>query len=864
MKAGTAKAADVYRDDDVATLRGLAGDSLQDPRIVNYFSRGHVKPADVLAIIDDDGVYAECRATDAFRIYAKRREDADKFNSRMMAARNAGSLNWKTALTMIVAVSIILIIFFEIPDKSHAHNIYKILLSLFSAGAAVAAGFLFGVSFRSREFDISSLLLEFTLLGLSVCAIALPLAFAIFTWQPVWLYFNLGGALVVGALLGEEKTPRNLRELARALEAAILYMLEWSERQKRKKAWLDDSLTGVIYPNVVQGINRILGEDSTKLLVEQDSEGLRRLQDPKLTILTKSELKLRNLLDRMDGGSIAVTGPRGAGKSTLLRRICSPQGRSAQGQLSVYTSAPAEYVAREFLAELFQQVCDAYLRQYDSPIAGMRYRGLHTQRDVVRVVRKVVAILRLALRTLFALALLGLAFGPFFAGVHPSAAVAHLPVLHWRGELTRDAKLVWDRYHVVIRIAAGVLALCWWPYKSVRRRRLGTLRQPELIQRARSYSIHLKIERTTSWGANFGLPAVRGASLSLSKGISDKYVPWTMPELVGKLRDFIADISRPIGGSAKTVIIGIDEVDRIGSIEQAERFIGEIKAVFGIPNCFFLVSVAEDVGFLFSRRSIVGQSALEHSFDDVVVVDALEIDEARELLSKRVPGFTESFVFLALSLSAGLPREMIRVARRLVELNHRGEEDQLFPRIGDLACRLVAENIAEVLRTSRNQLALLSLPDSWGDVFYQLHDVMVLLRREAASVPEHRKLISGLCLLRSPDTSSQAVAEKTGDEAAAVKIIVGLAAFACYGITVIDAFDNVFFNLRAARKSTHDAAGGSYTELAAARLELGISPESSRSIIRRFRARSGLSPLASDRTPRQTRHAEGRTTSSSS
>jgi hypothetical protein len=102
--------------------------------------------------------------------------------------------------------------------------------------------------------------------------------------------------------------------------------------------------------------------------------------------------------------------------------------------------------------------------------------------------------------------------------------------------------------------------------------------------------------------------------------------------------------------------------------------------------------------------------------------------------------------------------------------------------------------------------------------------------------------------------------EKTDDEAGAVKIIVGLAAFACYGITVIEAFDNAYFNLHAARKSTRDIIGGSYTELAAARLELGISPESSQSIIRRFRAHSGLSPLPGGRTPQRSRRTEGKTT----
>ncbi len=335
------------------------------------------------------------------------------------------------------------------------------------------------------------------------------------------------------------------------------------------------------------------------------------------------------------------------------------------------------------------------------------------------------------------------------------------------------------------------------------------------------------------------MPTVHGAGLSLNKGISEKYVPWSLPELVGKLRDFIADISQPTATRIGTMVIGIDEIDRIGSVEQAERFIGEIKAIFGIPNCFFLVSVAEDVGFLFSRRSIVGQSTLEHSFDDVVVVDALELDEARELLSTRVPGFTDSFVFLALALSGGLPREIIGVARRLVEVNHQEAKDRVFPKIGDLALRLVTEDVAEVLRTSRNQLARMSLPESWGDVFYQLRAAMALLRSGSASPEEHQQIIGRLCSLRSPDAAVLATSQGT-DEAAAARIVAGLAAFACYSITVVEAFDNDYFDPHTARKTTRDTDGRSYMELAAARLELSISPESSRSIIRRFRAQSGL------------------------
>lgn len=41
-------------------------------------------------------------------------------------------------------------------------------------------------------------------------------------------------------------------------------------------------------------------------------------------------------------------------------------------------------------------------------------------------------------------------------------------------------------------------------------------------------------------------------------------------------------------------------------------------------------------------------------FHDVVLIEALCLKEARELPSMRVPGFTDSFVLLALTLLSGL------------------------------------------------------------------------------------------------------------------------------------------------------------------------------------------------------------------
>jgi hypothetical protein len=60
-----------------------------------------------------------------------------------------------------------------------------------------------------------------------------------------------------------------------------------------------------------------------------------------------------------------------------------------------------------------------------------------------------------------------------------------------------------------------------------------------------------------------------------------------------------------------------------------------------------------------------------------------------DLLLKRVPGFTDSFVYLVYALSGGLPRELIRVTRRLVEGNQKFASTGRHARLEDLAFILV-------------------------------------------------------------------------------------------------------------------------------------------------------------------------------
>jgi Cdc6-like AAA superfamily ATPase len=635
-----------------------------------------------------------------------------------------------------------------------------------------------------------------------------------------------------------------------------------TDLSKAMKDWLDDSIEEVIIPNTILAINTILGNDQDKLLVEQDSEGLRRLQDPAFRVPTRTRERLTSLLSQMDGGSVAVAGLRGAGKSTLLKQFCLPLDddiRSAR-TIAIYVPAPSSYVARDFIAELFQRLCEAYLSYCDDPAAEDLYRMASSRIGRQQAVRKILRISWLVIRAAIGVTLLILVswslvtHSPFLMSKSP---LAH----HLARETVKLTHGWWRHYRAYFFLAIVLAAWAFWPPIRLWREYLRRTREADMIQRARENLLRLRVDKTVTRGTGVNSPSIQGLGLAMNRASSVKYTPWSLPELVSSTRRFMQDISLQMKCSSRPIVVAIDEIDRIGSLEDAEGFIGEIKAVFGVEGCYFLVAVAEDVGSLFAQRATAGRSILENAFDEIVAVGPLTLYEARSLLLKRVPGFTDAFVYLAYAMSGGLPRELIRVSRRLVEMNLEQLSQGDYPRLEDLTLALVTESVIDALDASRNQMSRLILRPGWAQLFDRMRSASVRLRRDRSSPKKLYEVIKEVDEMSLPyaTKSDDAGNVKTTqeDEDAAARILNSLSAFAYFGITIVDAFSDRYFNLSEARQRTDSRADNGYEELAAARVELSVSYASARLILDRFR--ESLQPLhpgksAKELTPRNKPH----------
>jgi hypothetical protein len=140
----------------------------------------------------------------------------------------------------------------------------------------------------------------------------------------------------------------------------------------------------------------------------------------------------------------------------------------------------------------------------------------------------------------------------------------------------------------------------------------------------------------------------------------------SLPELVGEFQAFVRVVAKE-----GPVIIGIDELDKIESAEKAQRFLNDIKSIFGIDSCYFMISVSEDALANFERRGLPLRDAFDSALDDVVRVSPLNYRTSREFIRGRVVGLGEPYVALAYCLGGGLPRDMIRWTREFL----RAEED---------------------------------------------------------------------------------------------------------------------------------------------------------------------------------------------
>jgi hypothetical protein len=396
--------------------------------------------------------------------------------------------------------------------------------------------------------------------------------------------------------------------------------------------------------------------------------GLSEVYDSVNRIPTGVAVELNGLLDRFDGASIGVAGPRGSGKSMLIREYCDPGSADQVGDigfdwswlrgyslprppgtdLRCLVAAPVDYAPRDFVLHLFAAFCRSITDTHD-----------RQAKSLPRIVFGAFW-LRRAQWLLSVLLWRAVLFGGAAAALlYRKHAVAH----------DLSVPQTWVQYAAIALICAGTLSFAWSSASLIRRWARQARRRDEasLAAAARKHLARVRYLQTftSGWSGSLNLPG-GGSSGQYARSIARAEQPLSYPEIVDEFRGFARDVAADMHRHGGKVFIGVDELDKIGSSEQAERFLNEIKGIFGIPHLYFMVSVSDDALTAFERRGLPLRDAFDSSFDEIIHVGPLSYLESRRLLYRRVVGLSEPYVALCHCLAGGLARDVIRAARQVV------------------------------------------------------------------------------------------------------------------------------------------------------------------------------------------------------
>jgi energy-coupling factor transporter ATP-binding protein EcfA2 len=806
--------ADIPASDSLFPWEELTSRCKADPRIRFYVAResSRGRPArqlvdwsEVLRECDQDRAFADATLLESYGRFAEYSYASTRASvqlERLTAGLSLAALRRffsSRAVLLLTAVLLLLAVF------EHDHAVFAAQLGALALAPAA------GLTWRNARAKSSFWLIIQAVLtgaaGLAVLVTPLVLGSAFSSWPGLlWSWFLLVAYLGVVAILAQDHVRRPLFR-----EPKLILLLPSSRgadrrAQEARRAWLDDAVDNAVMPELVQAINRLLQPELERRLLVQDATGLRTIYHPGHQVSTRAARQVADALRRSDGASIAVSGPRGCGKSSLLKELAR-----AESHFSVVISAPTRYAPKEFLVELFQRLCTAYIT--DRGFEVEQKRALRMGRQLSRFMRSVPGLI---LRTGLAAVFLSLFISDLI-----TRAVGHDLDL-----LGDSPRYVWTDKRVLGAIILGTLFVLVVPKRKWRSRSRSD--EPDLVARARSYLLRLQAEQTATLQVGGGLPVMQAV---FSRAVALRSLPWTLPELIGHLSRFIEAVAVTEKTERKRqLLICIDEVDRIGPQEEAMQFLNEIKAIFSIPHCYFVVAIAEEPGAEFGGRAIVGRSLADNAFDEVISLEPMSFELSRQLLQRRVPGFTDPFVWLSLVLSGGLPRELLRVATQLVEITREFDYELELPAFAD---RLVGEEILEALVATRSQIARLSPGPEWGSVLDRL-------RLLAGAVkPGSPGGDLGLALKELADLRTGLPGGGASGDAAITEVITRLAAFALLAKTTCDVFKDGCFDISGMRDPDAGTVGA-YTELAAGRRELSVSSESCRAVVDRIRLSLGL------------------------
>jgi hypothetical protein len=356
-------------------------------------------------------------------------------------------------------------------------------------------------------------------------------------------------------------------------------------------------------------------------------------------------------LRRVGGATVGVAGPRGVGKTELLRSFCIGQelaSLKSGGTVGTLISVPVAYDAVPFLCLLIKRLCFSVPGYVEDQRLKNRWQSRRTALIILAV----------------------------------ASCLAVGALLIYTGGLYYDILSSWDRKLVfAVLLYAGAMVLILWAALLQRRRRL--LHRAESADAKRSRAAKETTEASRIDAARFAERVAQRVrfveSLKVSGEVSVSKIAGakvgserTLSSLPLSAADLYLEFARLVDRlreSGYDVVIGIDELDKLYVDEGARKFLNDMKVLFTIRDCSFVVTISENAWSEFERRGLSIRDVFDSSLDTVVRVDQLSYFESRSFLRRRTESLSDTAIAFCQCLSGGLARDLLRTARSLGEAN---------------------------------------------------------------------------------------------------------------------------------------------------------------------------------------------------
>jgi hypothetical protein len=600
---------------------------------------------------------------------------------------------------------------------------------------------------------------------------------------------------------------------------------------------------------------------SSKLSV-RTAPGLAEVFDPAYEIPTESKDRVVRMLEDMPGGSIGIAGPRGAGKSTLIWSLCRGTISDLKGRplFAMMTSAPVKYDGREFILHLFSTLCTLVLggtsaqdfRTFDRDSRdppNLTWRRISRGVVAASPVFWIVGSLLISGGLLLAFALAKAPAAPHEQNLSIVAAPSPTPAAQtnpshdpsWLEILkASDLKPAPFLFLGFICLGFAVISpIARWLEMSRPSRKDpdpipgATDRAIERVGRdvAKNASqllreIRFQQSYSSGWSGSLKLPI--GIEGSVNTAISLAERQRSLPEVVDAYRSFVKSLA-----AKHSVLIGIDELDKLESDETAQQFLNEIKSIFGLDHCYYLISVSENAISSFERRGLPFRDAFDSAFDSIIYVDYLTLDNAKRLLRRRVIGLEVPFMCLCYCLSGGLARDLIRSCRDMIE---RVRLATAATDLGSICEQMVTNDIRSKLRAIEVSLKRHRVEPELSLAIDHLRKI------EDASVDRDTflEVRRNLSAPRFVTEEMNGDATETRQKRRAISdLALELHTYLYFAATLLEFFTN---NLSEQQLSEAERAG-EITKLARAKQSFAVNAYTALSILDEFRSHNGLAVM---------------------